>query len=89
MWLGDNIVAYAWSFNDPGNEIPYRISLTGSSKAEGGNGIRWSCTCPSYIRRGRKMCKHISILKDEAKSGVVLADKRFELSDLGKKIFNL
>ena len=89
MWAGDNVVALVWSFSDPNNDIPYRISCLGSPKREGGDGRKWACTCAGFTKRGGKTCTHLRTMREESKSGAILADQRFQLTDYGLKILKL
>lgn len=85
----DTTVAMVWSFSNNTNDIPYRISCTGKTKGEGGNGRKWECNCPSFTNRGGKTCKHLITMRQESKSGAILADKRFQLTEYGLKILKL
>lgn len=93
MHLADSVdpetVALVWSFSNKMSDIPYVISRVGSPKAQGGKGVTWKCTCPSFTRRGSKTCKHLMTLMEEAKSGAILADERFTLTEFGIQVLNL
>lgn len=93
MYLADSVdpetVALAWSFSNKISDIPYVISRIGLPKSQGGKGTTWKCTCPSFTKRGGKTCKHLITLTEEAKSGAILADERFTLTEFGLKVLNL
>lgn len=82
-------VAFVWSFSNTFNDNPYKISRVGSPKREGGKGTNWKCTCPSFVNRGGKTCKHLSEFKKQSSSGSILNDKRFSLTEFGIKILKL
>lgn len=82
-------IAHVWSFSNDMQEVPYIISREGLNKSQGGKGVIWKCTCPSFTKRGSKTCKHLILLREQAKSGAILADKRFNLTELGLKVLNL
>jgi len=84
MFLGESVVAQAWSFSNDIQEIPYLIKRTGRPKTLGGTGYKWTCSCPaSTFRRGT--CKHILALRESARIGFLPLDKRFNVSDFGKE----
>lgn len=85
----DRTVALAWSFTNDLKDIPYTISRTGAPKSEGGKGTEWRCSCPAFVNRGGKTCKHLISLREGAKSGSILADKRFTLTEFGIKVLKL
>lgn len=85
----DQTVALAWSFTNDFKDMPYTISRIGNPKSEGGKGTVWKCTCPAFANRGGKTCKHLITLREEAKSGSILADKRFTLTEFGIKVLKL
>lgn len=90
MWEdADNVVAVVWSFKDPNKEIPYHITCSGKTKGQGGNGRKWECNCPSFTKRGGKTCKHLITMRQESKSGSLLADKRYQLTQYGLEILKL
>lgn len=86
MLSHDATVAIVWSFSNDNLDIPYRISCTGQTKSEGGNGRQWKCNCPSFTKRGGKTCKHLITMRQESKSGAILADKRFQLTEYGLEL---
>ncbi len=61
----------------------------GKPKREGGDGAKYSCTCPAFVNRGRRTCKHLAALKEEAKNGSILSDRRFQVSTIGKVILKI
>lgn len=85
----ETTIAHVWSFSNDFQEVPYIISRHGSSKSNGGQGVIWKCSCPSFTKRGGKTCKHLILLKEQAKSGAILADRRFNLTEFGIKVLNL
>ena len=85
----ETTIAHVWSFSNDMQDIPYIISRYGSPKFKGGSGYAWKCSCPSFTKRGGKTCKHLVLLREQAKSGVILADKRFNLTPLGIQVLNL
>ena len=87
--MNNDIVALVWSLTNEFKDMPYSISRLGKSKKEGGNGVQWKCTCPSFIHRGSKTCKHLILLREGAKSGTILADKRFSLTEFGIQVLKL
>jgi hypothetical protein len=84
----DELIAYVWSFREA-SDIPYRIMLRTYMDNNNREKRKWSCNCPSFVNRGRKVCKHLTTLKEEAKDGTLLADRRFDVSDFGKKVLKL
>jgi hypothetical protein len=84
-----NVVALVWSLTNQWKEMPYTISRNGKNKKDGGSGVEWKCTCPSFIHRGQKTCKHLSLLKSGAKDGSILFDNRFNITDFGLEILKL
>lgn len=82
-------IALVWSLTNEFKDMPYSISRVGKSKKEGGTGVQWKCTCASFIHRGSKTCKHLIMLREGAKSGTILADSRFQITELGIKILKL
>lgn len=89
MVTNDNTIAIVWSFTNDNMDIPYRINCSGKTKADGGNGRKWECNCPSFTKRGGKTCKHLITMREEARSGAILADKRYQLTEYGLEILKL
>lgn len=85
----NEVIAIVWSLTNEFKDLPCSISRLGKSKKEGGNGVQWKCTWTSFIHRGGKTCKHLVMLRDGAKSGTILADSRFQLTEMGLKILKL
>ena len=72
-------IAYVWSFReDADQDIPYRIDLWPGAKP------RMTCTCPSFVNRGRHTCKHLVTLREEARNGLLLFNQKFQVTDFGK-----
>jgi hypothetical protein len=86
--MNEELIAYVWSFRDA-SDIPYRIMRKGTPKREGGNGAKYSCNCPHFVNRGKTTCKHLKTLIDEAKTGALLHNSHYNLSDFGKKVLKL
>jgi len=82
-------IAIVWSFKNDLAEIPYKIISKGSTKKDGGKGIIWSCSCPHFVNRGKRTCKHLTTLKEKAKDGTILSDDRYQLTDIGKAILKV
>ena len=86
----ETTLAYVWSFRDTtDNTIPYRISRKGRPKREGGTGAKLLCTCPSFINRGKRTCKHIVLLRAGSKDKSILQDEHYQITDEGKVILKL
>lgn len=77
MWAGEHVVALVWSFTDALAEIPYRISY--ESK-------KYSCNCPQFTFR--RTCKHVATFRSAAKDGTLANDKRYNITDYGRKIIS-
>jgi len=75
-WFGDNVLALAWSFTNPLQEIPYRITRN--------NKNRLACTCPAFVHRYN--CKHISSFRTIVKHRIE-DDEYIRLTDYGKKVY--
>jgi hypothetical protein len=86
MDFGPNIVAHVWSFADPNKDIPYRIARQGSSKKDGGKGFKWSCTCPSFVNRGGRTCKHLITMRQGVKDNTILSNTHYQISDYGLEV---
>jgi hypothetical protein len=82
-------VTLVWSFTNDNKDIPYRISRVGRSKKENGNGVRWTCNCPSFSYRGGKTCKHLILMRQQVKSGQILNDNRFSVTEYGMEVLGL
>jgi len=77
-------IAFVWSFNEKSNQdIPYRIDLWPGAKP------RMTCTCPSFANRGRQICKHLTVMKEEARNGLLLFNQKFQVTDFGKEYLKL
>ncbi len=85
----DNTVALVWSFSNSMKDIPYVISRFGTPKSKGGSGTYWKCNCPSFVNRGGKTCKHLTSLREVAKSGNLLKDDRFNVTEFGIKVLKI
>jgi hypothetical protein len=82
-------IAYVWSFSNKMQDIPYRIDRHGEPKVDGGRGVYWTCTCPAFVNRGGKTCKHLISLRSLSKDRAILNDDRFQITDIGKKILKI
>lgn len=80
------LIAFVWSFTDKTAPIPYQITRDGLPKAEGGDGVRWHCTCPHHTQRG-VICKHLRLVWRDAAQGLV--DVRVELTHEGRHVLRL
>lgn len=87
--MDQETISLVWSFTNDHKDIPYRISRTGRSKKEGGSGVRWSCNCPSFSYRGGKTCKHLILMREQIKNGLILSDNRFAVTEYGMEVLKL
>jgi len=55
----DELIAYVWSFREA-SDIPYRIMLRTYMDNNNREKRKWSCNCPSFVNRGRKVCKYLT-----------------------------
>lgn len=87
LFLGNDIVAQVWSFSNSMKDIPYLIKKESNYKTQ--KGWKLKCNCPASTYRGASACKHIIAFNLSIKSDIILADDRFNLSDLGKELFRI
>ena len=87
--MDQETVALVWSFTNDNKDIPYRISRAGRSKKQGGNGVRWSCNCPSFSYRGGKTCKHLILMREQIKLKKIQFDSRFSITEYGMEVLGL
>lgn len=89
MFLGDDVIAQAWSHTDTMKETPYLIKRQrkyGKTKIT----YVYTCSCPAFMfRGGGKMCKHIQVMLLEVTDRSILRDDKYNLSDLAMEIFGL
>ena len=87
-WDDHLVVCFVWSFKNDDAVAPYRITRRGASKKDGGSGYQWLCSCPHFTNR-HQICKHLKTMREEAKNGIIFYDKRYSLTDFGKKVLKL
>jgi len=79
------LIAKVLSFS--GGDGIYSISREGRTKASGGRGVKWGCSCPDCVIRNRT-CKHQLTLFAQARTGRV-DERLFKVTTSGVAVLKI